>query len=167
MRPFKVLCLLMAILLAGTAAWASETGEAKGETIERETCISTGPRACLPAEMQVGYDLAVLEWVTAVWEHDQVVWIQAITPPFDLELWLRIGRCEQPGDGYAGINWTAQGTFGNGLQGGGGLGMSNGAWAENGGLAYAPVPSGATPNQQMTVAQRVRDRYGPGAWGCK
>lgn len=79
--------------------------------------------------------------------------------------WLRIGRCEQPGNGYGGINWSADGYTAHGhFQGG--LGISTDAWREN----SAGMPSSAlaaSPQQQMIVAQRIYDRFGPSAWGCK
>src|SRR5262245_23512240 len=43
--------------------------------------------------------------------------------------WLRIGRCEQPGDGYGGVDWSASGRTGHGhFQGG--LGISSGLWRD-------------------------------------
>lgn len=75
--------------------------------------------------------------------------------------WDAIHACEQPD------SWMIQGRFGNGLLGGGGLGISDGAWNENGGQQYAPQPGQASPLDQMRVAGHILRRYGPGAWGCK
>lgn len=75
--------------------------------------------------------------------------------------WLAINRCEQGGD------WHAYGRFGNGLMGGGGLGMSDGAWREWGGTEFAPTAAGASPWAQMVVASRGYARYGGSPWGCK
>jgi hypothetical protein len=44
--------------------------------------------------------------------------------------WLRIGRCEQPGTGFGGIDWYADGWTSVGhFQGG--LGISKGMWREH------------------------------------
>lgn len=75
--------------------------------------------------------------------------------------WAVIHECEQRD------SWTIEGVFGNGLRGGGGLGISDGAWWENGGREFAELPGGAAPVEQMLVAGRILQRYGPGAWGCK
>jgi hypothetical protein len=79
--------------------------------------------------------------------------------------WLRIGRCEQPGIGYGGVNWYADGWSAVGhFQGG--LGISTGMWREH----SAGFPSSAllaTPAEQMAVATRIYEHYGPGAWACK
>jgi hypothetical protein len=79
--------------------------------------------------------------------------------------WLRIGRCEQPGGGDGGVNWYADGWTSVGhFQGG--LGISIGMWREH----SAGFPSSAlqaTPEEQMAVATRIYQHYGPGAWGCK
>lgn len=75
--------------------------------------------------------------------------------------WQAIHGCEQPD------SWTIAGRFGNGLAGGGGLGISNGAWWENGGRDFAELPGQASPVEQMIVAGRILQRYGPGAWGCR
>lgn len=83
---------------------------------------------------------------------------EPITP--SVEHWLAVNRCEQGGD------WHAYGVFGNGLVGGGGLGISDGAWREWGGLQFAPTAAGATPFEQIVVASRGYRLHGPGAWGC-
>ena len=75
--------------------------------------------------------------------------------------WQAINRCEQGGD------WHAYGRFGNGLMGGGGLGISDGAWREWGGTAYAPTAAGASPWAQMVIASRGYARYGGSPWECK
>lgn len=83
----------------------------------------------------------------------------------DWALWERIHRCEQ------GDDWYAYGTFGNGLRGGGGLGMSDGAWsmavtaARKWGIELPGFVLDASPEQQMTAAQAFYNTYGWG-WGC-
>lgn len=82
----------------------------------------------------------------------------------DIETWLAIGRCEQPGNGWGGVRWDHPGP-----RWGGGLGIymeNGGTWAAFGGREYAPTPGQATPMQQIQVARNVRARYGYGAWGC-
>ena len=79
--------------------------------------------------------------------------------------WLRIGRCEQPGTGYGGINWYANGRN-EVAHFQGGLGISTGMWREHS-AGYPSSALHATPHEQMAVATRVYHHYGPGAWGCK
>lgn len=83
----------------------------------------------------------------------------------DWDLWQRIHQCEQAD------SWYAYGRFGNGLQGGGGLGMSDGAWsmavsaARKWGIDLPGFVLDATPEQQMQAAQAFLNTYG-WAWGC-
>ncbi|MEI9993093.1 MAG: acyltransferase family protein [Rhizomicrobium sp.] len=57
--------------------------------------------------------------------------------------WQKMAVCE------TNANWTNVGRYG------GGLGIDAGAWAAWGGTAFAPVPGGATPAQQIAVANRI------------
>lgn len=75
--------------------------------------------------------------------------------------WQAIHQCEQPD------TWFAVGVFGNGLHGGGGLGISDGAWHAWGGDEFASYPAGASPLQQEVIASVGYQRVGPGAWGCR
>lgn len=78
-----------------------------------------------------------------------------------VEHWLRIHQCEQPD------SWTVHGRFGNGMMGGGGLGLSDAAWVEWGGLQYGPHAGTADPLDQMRVASVGYGRHGGSPWGCK
>ena len=81
--------------------------------------------------------------------------------PANHDLWVAIGRCEQPGSGYKGVNWSHTGpTFQ------GGLGFWYGTWS---GFKYPNMPSNAgyaTWRQQMKVANRLYQMYGTSPWGC-
>ena len=81
--------------------------------------------------------------------------------PENHDLWVQIGRCEQPGSGYKGVNWSHTGpTFQ------GGLGFWYGTWT---GFKYPNMPSNAgyaTWRQQMKVANRLYRMYGTNPWGC-
>lgn len=77
------------------------------------------------------------------------------------DLWVRIGRCEQPGRGYKGINWSHKGPRYQG-----GLGFYSGTWAA---FKEPHMPSNAgyaTWRQQMWVANKLYARYGTSPWGC-
>lgn len=77
----------------------------------------------------------------------------------DWPTWRAIGRCEQPGPGADGIAWTHHGSYN------GGLGILNSSWtAFNDGLPDHAYD--ATPAQQLTVARRIRARYGYSGWTC-
>jgi hypothetical protein len=81
--------------------------------------------------------------------------------PRNHDLWIRIGRCEQPGSGYRGINWRHTGPTYQG-----GLGFWYGTWS---GFKYPGMPSNAgyaSWRQQMRVANRLYDAYGTSPWGC-
>jgi uncharacterized protein YabE (DUF348 family) len=65
-------------------------------------------------------------------------------------VWDRLARCESGG------NWAAN--SGNGYYGG--LQFDKGTWSANGGNQYAPYPNQASREEQIQVAQRVRDARG-------
>lgn len=73
-------------------------------------------------------------------------------------VWDRLAKCE------AGGRWNAN--TGNGYYGG--LQFDAQTWRSNGGGQYAPYPHQASREEQIAVAQKVRDsRGGFGAWpGC-
>lgn len=81
--------------------------------------------------------------------------------PENHDLWIRIGRCEQPGDGYMGVNWSFDGaTFQ------GGLGIWYGNWDSLKPRGYPADAGQADWRQQMEVANRLAANYGFSAWGC-
>jgi resuscitation-promoting factor RpfB len=69
--------------------------------------------------------------------------------------WDNIANCETGG------NWGMQGPMFSG-----GLGIYNGTWNGFGGQQYGSNAGQATREQQIIVAERIRARYGFGAWGC-
>lgn len=81
--------------------------------------------------------------------------------PANHDLWVTIGRCEQPGSGYRGVNWSHTGPTYQG-----GLGFWYGTWSS---FKYPGMPSNAgyaTWRQQMRVANRLLAAYGTSPWGC-
>lgn len=105
----------------------------------------------------------------AIWERGvaRAEWFAGVERAAEEARWARIesrwnavNACEQGGD------WHAYGRFGNGLMGGGGLGISDGAWQSWGGGEFASTAAGATPRQQMIVAERIYADVGGSAWGC-
>jgi hypothetical protein len=81
--------------------------------------------------------------------------------PANHDLWLAIGRCEQPGAGYGGVNWTHPGPTYQG-----GLGFYYATWDGWKPAGYPADAGSATWRQQMIVAQRVANDVGYSAWGC-
>ncbi|MGH3934386.1 MAG: transglycosylase family protein [Pseudonocardiaceae bacterium] len=70
-------------------------------------------------------------------------------------VWDRLAQCESGG------NWAIN--TGNGYYGG--LQFDQSTWSSNGGTRYAPYPHQASREEQIAVAQKVRnDRGGYGAW---
>ena len=75
----------------------------------------------------------------------------------DSGVWDSLAQCESGG------NWASN--TGNGLYGG--VQLDRGGWLRNGGAQYAPLPSGATREQQIIVAEKVRaGRGGFSAWSA-
>jgi uncharacterized protein YabE (DUF348 family) len=72
------------------------------------------------------------------------------SPVAEGSVWDRLARCESGG------NWAAN--TGNGYYGG--LQFDKTTWSANGGNQYAPYPNQATREEQIAVAQRVRDSRG-------
>lgn len=70
-------------------------------------------------------------------------------------IWEAMAHCETGG------NWTHPGPTWSG-----GLGIYQGTWQMFGGTEFASLPSHATREQQIIVAERIRARYGFSAWGC-
>lgn len=68
--------------------------------------------------------------------------------------WEAIAQCESGG------NWAAN--TGNGDYGG--LQITLPTWDANGGGELSPLPSTASPQEQVWVAQRIMATQGPGAW---
>lgn len=77
------------------------------------------------------------------------------------DLWVRIGRCEQPGRGYMGVNWSHGGPTYQG-----GLGFWYGTWDAFKVKGMPDNAGDATWRQQMWVANRLYARYGTSPWGC-
>ncbi len=75
-------------------------------------------------------------------------------------LWLRVAQCEQPGNGYGGVNWQHRGPRYEG-----GLGFFHGSWDAYKPRGYPDNAGDATWRQQMVTANRLWARAGWG-WGC-
>lgn len=81
--------------------------------------------------------------------------------PANHDLWVRIGRCEQPGRGYMGVNWSHPGPRYQG-----GLGFYSGTWQAFK-EPWMPSNAGAASwRAQMQVANKLYARYGTSPWGC-
>jgi len=70
-------------------------------------------------------------------------------------VWDRIAACETGG------NWSMQGSSFSG-----GVGFANTTWSAFGGQEFASNAGLATRDQQIIVAERVRDYGGYSGWGC-
>lgn len=71
-----------------------------------------------------------------------------------VETWDKVAACESSG------NWSAN--TGNGFSGG--LQFTQSTWAGFGGHQYAPNAYQASKDQQISVAEKVLEGQGPGAW---
>lgn len=80
----------------------------------------------------------------------------------NIRKFLALGRCEAgPGDGYSGIRWHTPGGWK--WQGAYGLYYST---HQSVGHPYGADAGSMTWQEQTLVAERVRLRYGIGAWGA-
>lgn len=109
---------------------------------------------------EVAWAAAVQRWEAERTWYEGVQAAEAARIAQRRSAWEALHRCEQPD------TWSAHGTFGNGMTGGGGLGISNAAWNAAGGRRYAPTPGMASPDQQIAVAEVILAQHGPGAWAC-
>lgn len=176
MRPHHRTCVLTVIvgLVVGATIWTG--GSAVLQTHPQHALRSPtrppqailAPTTTIPEPPTTTSTVPAPPVVTSPQTVPQAPMTSPVTSPADsggiypsVEHWLAINQCEQGGD------WHAYGRFGNGLMGGGGLGLSDGAWQEWGGLQYAANASLATPEQQMLVASVGYRRYGASPWGCK
>lgn len=80
--------------------------------------------------------------------------------PANHDLWVKVGQCEQPGDGYRGVHWSHHGPAYQG-----GLGFAASSWDAYKPKGYPDNAGDATWRQQMVVANRLWARAGWG-WGC-
>lgn len=105
--------------------------------------------------MNVGFKAAAIVLAIAA-----VPAIAAPKPPANHDLWVKVGKCEQPGDGYKGVNWSHHGPAYQG-----GLGFAASSWDAYKPKGYPDNAGDATWRQQMIVANRLWARAGWG-WGC-
>jgi hypothetical protein len=81
--------------------------------------------------------------------------------PNNWRIWIAMGRCEQPGRGAWGINWSHRGPTYQG-----GLGMFHATWDGWRPRHYPGNAGDASWRQQMNVANRVARDVGFSAWSC-
>jgi uncharacterized protein YabE (DUF348 family) len=111
-----------------------------GEEVRREQIGAGAMTAAVPRVVKVG-------------TNDSVPSAPSVD---DGSVWDRIAQCEATG------NWGI--STGNGYYGG--LQFDAGTWRAYGGGTYASLPSGASREEQIAIAQKVRDDRGGGygAW---
>lgn len=88
---------------------------------------------------------------------------KASKKPKRYKLWIRIGRCEQPGNEKPGrVHWSHPGP-----RYGGGLGIYSGTWQAFKVKGMPSTPGKASWRQQMWVANRIYNHFGGShPWGC-
>lgn len=86
--------------------------------------------------------------------------VQRSLLPDNHDLWICIGKHEQPGPGYRGINWSHPGPTYQG-----GLGIWYGNWDSLKPSGFPSDAGSATWKQQMKVANKLMSIYGITAWG--
>ncbi len=72
----------------------------------------------------------------------------------DTSVWDALAQCESSG------NWATN--TGSGFYGG--VQLDQSVWLSNGGGVYAPLPSDATREQQIVIAEKVRADHGYTPW---
>jgi hypothetical protein len=81
--------------------------------------------------------------------------------PAHWQLWVKMGRCEQPGKGAWGVRWSHPGPTYQG-----GLGFYHATWDGYKPRGFPNNAGQATWRQQMWVANIVARRVGYSAWSC-
>ena len=81
--------------------------------------------------------------------------------PAHWQLWVKMGRCEQPGRGAWGVRWNHPGPTYQG-----GLGFYHATWDGFKPRGFPNNAGQATWRQQMWVANIVARRVGFSAWDC-
>ncbi len=89
-----------------------------------------------------------------------IAWVTGVRVALDAKaardaVWDRIAACETGG------NWSMQGSSFSG-----GVGFANTTWSAFGGQEFASNAGLATREQQIVVAERLRDYGGYSGWGC-
>lgn len=80
-----------------------------------------------------------------------------------VDLFLHIGRCEQPGDGWQGIEWDHHGSYNGGL----GILNANWRWIVRNNPHLPALAYDATPMQQIEGAQWLASKVGGfSGWSC-
>lgn len=139
----------LVIGIAAGRAWAALDTSPE----QRRQASSTSNASA--AEPQVSPYVAPEEPVTTTTTVDSA-WEQLVA------LAGRIGRCEEPGSGWLGIDWTADGWTSAGHFAGG-LGMRVDLYATLSGGHYAPNDP---PEEQVRVFGIAWAQLGQRAWGC-
>lgn len=155
---------LVAPVVAVVSVAAAGTGALFGADDEETRPLRA---SALPLDVSIDGKADEVAWAAAVqrWDAERA-WYEGVRAAEAARIaqrrgaWEALHQCEQPD------TWSASGRFGNGMAGGGGLGISNGAWNDAGGRRYAPIPGMASPDQQIAVAEVILAQHGPGAWGC-
>lgn len=75
---------------------------------------------------------------------------------------VKLGRCEEPGSGWMGIDWTTDG-YNQGQHFAGGLGINVDLYAAFTGGGYAAHDA---PDVQIEAFGRIYAAIGPSKWGC-
>lgn len=130
--------------------------------VPAETVVVSPPGQTIDFDAAFAEEYArqVAVWVEAVEAEERARLAEEARLAVLWARWWAVGRCEQPTrDG--GVEWTLQSSVYSG-----GLGISNAAWRQWGGLSYAPNAGLASPWQQIEIAERIREAVGRGAWGC-
>lgn len=134
----------LALGIAADRAWAAVTASDNSPKIVRTLVApssTTGTTVAVPETTTTTVDPAWSELVA---------------------LATRVGRCEEPGAGQYGIDWTADGWTSAGHFAGG-LGMRTDLYATLSGGHYAPNDP---PEEQIRVFGLAWAEFGQRAWGC-
>lgn len=149
----------LALGVAGGRAWAAseETPPARNAPAVTTTSTTVDPAIAIEAARVETERLAAEQAATAAKAAADQAWSDLVA------LAVRIGRCEQPGGGEYGIDWTADGWTAHGHFAGG-LGMNVGLYAGLSGGHYAPNDP---PAEQIRVFGLAWAQFGQAAWGCR
>lgn len=164
-RPLRALAFVIALPVAAWAAMRSDHSSTVAARSGPPAVADVADHALpAPARAVSAPDADEIRHVAAARDSARRRWFAVVVYSALVEqarvvqqheqMWDTLARCESGG------NWNVVDRFG------GGLGIYIGTWRMFDGDQFASNPGYATREQQITVAERIYDRFGLGGWGC-
>jgi len=167
-RMSRAVAVLVGVAVALGVVAVPATGlvarkdEDRGVTIDEARSVAADAGRAATEAVELGANLAL--YVEAQRQATEEAELRQATEAYQAAVeaersrtavWDRIAQCETGG------NWSMRGSRFSG-----GLGFANSTWASFGGREFASNAGLASREQQIIVAERLRDYGGYTGWGC-